>query len=862
MSIRRKLEVSGIVQGVGFRPYIYRLAKENHLAGTIRNTSSGVSIEVQGEKSSVDAFILRLPREAPPLARITDIDTAHLACNGDRDFRIIASQAEETVRTLISPDVATCHDCLREMFDPRNRRYRYAFTNCTNCGPRFTIVHDIPYDRPGTSMAKFKMCAACQAEYDNPLDRRFHAQPNACWDCGPQLELWDTKVGRLELRDPVREATKALNSGQVVALKGLGGFHLAADATKPAAVWLLRARKRRVGKPFAIMVPHISAAQDLCELSEAEISALQSRQRPIVLLRRRSGEELGIAPDVAPGNNYLGLFLPYTPLHHLLLAEGKFKALVMTSGNLSEEPIAIANEEAQSRLGGLADYFLMHNRDILLRCDDSVVRVLPTYSIDSEASPSWRPPGFNRKGHKDCAPHTEKIQQLRRSRGFVPVPVFLNAEVASILAVGGELKNTICLTKGKCALLSQHVGDLQNLESHRFFEEAIDHLEKVLEIRPQLIAYDLHPDYFSTRWALEKAGVPLVGVQHHHAHIASCMAENHLEGKVIGFALDGTGYGTDEKIWGGEVFVAGYEGFERAAHFEYVPMPGGAASIQEPWRMAVSYLTHHFKDDFLKMGLPFLGEIARPKLRLLQRAVERQINSPLTSSCGRLFDAVAAIAGIRHRVTYEAQAAIELEMAIGDSSLVCHEAYPFALVPDRDASSSDTAWQEAPLQNNADSRVGVLETIRSTPREAAKQRERAAHPTSRGFASKESPAFGGRKNNSQNGRRSLVISTRPMFEALLEDIRQHHSAAVISQKFHNGLVDVFTQIAVALRHRTSLNRVCLSGGTFNNLYLTSRLVSRLQSEEFEVLTQNEVPAGDGGLSLGQAMVAAHQLPGR
>ena len=856
MNIRRKVEVSGIVQGVGFRPYIYRLARENHLAGTIRNTSSGVSIEIQGEKPAVDAFISRLPREAPPLARITDIVTVDLVCNGDCDFRIIASHAEETVRTLISPDVATCDACLHEMFDPRDRRYRYPFTNCTNCGPRFTIVYDIPYDRPRTSMAKFKMCAACQAEYDNPLDRRFHAQPNACWDCGPRLELWDKKVGRLESRDPIMGAIAALSSGQIVAVKGLGGFHLAADATKPATVALLRQRKRRVDKPFAIMVPNLGAAQDLCELSDAEISSLQSIHRPIVLLRRRSSQELEIAADVAPGNNYLGLFLPYTPLHHLLLEQGKFKALVMTSGNRSEEPIAIANDEARARLDGLADYFLMHNRDILLRCDDSVVRVLPTHSIDSRPSRSWRSEAFDRKGHKDHATRTERIQQLRRSRGFVPMPVFLNAEVASVLAVGGELKNTICLTKGKHALLSQHVGDLENLESYKFFEDVIDHLQKVLEIKPQIIAYDLHPEYFSTRWAFEKSAMPLIGVQHHHAHIASCMAENHLEGRVIGFALDGTGYGTDGKIWGGEVLIAGYEDFERGAHIEYVLLPGGAAAIHEPWRMAFSYLTHHFGGDFLKMDLPFLWEIARPKLEILQRALERRINSPLTSSCGRLFDGVAAIAGICQQVTYEAQAAIELEMAINRREPLSHEAYPFSLVPDPDTSRSDT-----PLHNDADSPAEVFETKGSAGREAVKRPKNASQGASRGPATKQDQAAAERKNNSQNNSENLIISTLPMFEALLEDIRQGHTASRISRKFHNGLVNVFTQVAIALRHRTSLNRICLSGGTFNNLYLTSRLVAQLQCDGFDVFTQNEVPAGDGGLSLGQAMVAAHQVAG-
>ena len=769
MPIRRQIEVSGIVQGVGFRPYVYRLATEHHLVGTIRNTPSGVTIEIQGEPEAVGNFISRLPPEAPPLARITDMLTRELPCNGDREFRIVESRAHDAVRTLISPDIATCEDCLREMFDPQDRRYHYPFINCTNCGPRFTIIRDIPYDRPHTSMSAFKMCAACQAEYDDPRNRRFHAQPNACWDCGPALQWW--KSGRrLESRDPITEAVAALRSGKIVAVKGLGGFHLAADATNTAAVALLRERKRRVGKPFAIMVPTLAAAEEICEVSPAERAALESIQRPIVLLRRGTARAIKVADEVAPVNNYVGVFLPYTPIQHLLLAKGDFRALVMTSGNLSEEPIAIANEEALSRLSGLADFFLLHNRDILLRCDDSVVRVV---TADQDA----------------------RSQQLRRSRGFVPVPVFLRDEIPSVLAVGGELKNTICLTKGKHAFLSQHVGDLENLESYKFFEEAMDHLQRALEIRPEIIAYDLHPGYFSTTWALQQAGLPLIGVQHHHAHIASCMAENHLDGTVIGFALDGTGYGTDGKIWGGEVLIASFAGFERAAHLEYVPMPGGAAAIREPWRMAVSYLAHHFGGDFLKLDLAFLQDIPRQKLDLLTQALGRRINSPLTSSCGRLFDAVAAICGIRNQVTYEAQAAIELEMAI-DSSRAPSK--PF---------EKDT----------------VIYSFDVVSREG-----------------------------------NLIIGARLMFDALIRDVRDQVPISEISRRFHSGLVRVFVDLAQKLRERGSLNRVCLSGGTFNNLYLTVELAAKLRAAEFEVFTHNEVPAGDGGLSLGQAMVAAHQ----
>ncbi len=760
MEVRRQIEVSGIVQGVGFRPYVYRLATGRRLSGTIRNTSAGVTIEIQGPAETVRNFVERLPAEAPPLARITGLAVHDLPCNGDRDFSIVHSHAGEEVRTLISPDVAICPDCLREMFDPKDRRYRYPFINCTNCGPRFTIIRDIPYDRPSTSMAVFPMCPACLAEYVNPLDRRFHAQPNACWDCGPQVELWDKLGMRIECHDPIAEAVSGLHAGLVVAVKGLGGFHLAVDATNAAAVALLRQRKRRVEKPFALMVPDLHAAGEVCELNDdAERAVLQSIQRPIVLLPKKTPSS--IPAEVAPFNRYLGVFLPYTPLHYLLLAEGGFQALVMTSGNQSEEPIAIDNREAVNRLNGLADYFLVHNRDILLRCDDSVVRVAG---------------GIPR--------------QLRRSRGFVPVPVFLKDDQPSVLAVGGELKNTVCLTKGKNAFLSQHVGDLENVESYRFFHEAIEHLERILEIRPEVIAYDLHPDYFSAKWALRQSGVKLVGVQHHHAHIASCMAENHLEGHVIGFALDGTGYGTDGNIWGGEVLVAGYENFERAAHFEYVPLPGGAAAIREPWRMAVSHLAHHFGREFLKLDIPFVRGLDHGKVELLLRMMEQGVNSPLTSSCGRLFDAVAALIGIRQEVNYEAQAAIELEMAAGateETSTDNQTAYPMTLVPEGEH------W---------------------------------------------------------------IISTRPMFEALLDDLGRNIPVAKISRRFHNGLVEQFVELSTLLRKKTAVNRACLSGGTFHNVYLSQRLEARLSAVGFEVFIQKEVPAGDGGLSLGQAVVAA------
>ncbi len=755
VQVRRQIHVSGLVQGVGFRPFVYRLADEERLAGSVMNTASGVVIEVQGELDSIAQFLSRLHSETPPLARITRITVVDQSCIDDRQFRIVESHKDQAVHTLISPDVTVCGDCLREMFDPQDRRYLYPFINCTNCGPRFTIVRSIPYDRGYTSMAEFEMCPRCQAEHDDPRSRRFHAQPNACWQCGPRLELWNGDGWFIATHDPVAETVAALRAGRIVAVKGLGGFHLAADATNAAAVELLRERKRRVEKPFAVMVPDLAAAGALCHIDAVEGEALQSRQRPIVLLRKRAG--CNLPEQVAPFHRELGLFLPYTPLHHLLFAIGGFKALVMTSGNASEEPIAIDNEEARERLGKLADFLLMHNRDILLRCDDSVARVTGN-----------------------------TLRPLRRSRGFVPAPVFLHQEIPPILAVGGELKNTICLTSGAQAFLSQHIGDLENLAAYSFFNQAIEHLKNILEIEPVAIAHDLHPDYLSTHWAQEQRGLPLIGVQHHHAHIASCMAENHLDGKVIGFALDGTGYGTDGNIWGGEVLIADYAGFTRAAQLEYMPMPGGAAAIHEPWRMAVSYLAHYLGPDALKNRLPLHEEIHPAQIQLALRMVERGIYSPLTSGYGRLCDAVASIAGIRQKVNYEGQAAIELEAAMDDGA--DGAAYPFEL----------------------EQRAG-----------------------------------------------RLVIGMEGLFRALARDVSDRVPAGVMSARFHRGLADILVKVAHLLRARTDLDRVCLSGGTFNNVFLLKNLSRQLSAGGFQVFTQNQVPCGDGGLSLGQAMVAAH-----
>jgi hydrogenase maturation protein HypF len=756
---RKTIDITGIVQGVGFRPYVYRLAIECGLTGLIANTPAGVSIEVQGEAEAVERFLERLPKEIPPIAKITGITPRDAELRQETAFRIKASSTRAAAKALISPDVSVCEDCLRELMNPRDRRFRYPFINCTNCGPRFTIIHDIPYDRVRTSMAKFKMCTACQAEYDNPASRRFHAQPNACWDCGPQVALLGADGTRMDVAEPIREAARLLQQGSVVAIKGLGGFHLACDAQNEKAVAKLRERKRRVEKPFAIMVQRVEDAARFCVADELSKKMMSSFERPIVLLPRRA--EVSFVPGLAPGNRYLGLFLPYTPLHHLLFQSGKFEALVMTSGNLSEEPIAIDNEEAIQRLNRIADSFLVHDREIVRRCDDSVVRVV-----------------------------AGQPQKVRRSRGFVPVPVELEKESQPVLAVGGELKNTVCVIRGSEAFLSQHVGDLENLESYRFFEETVQHLQRILETEPKVIAHDLHPDYFSTKWAQERTGVELVGVQHHHAHVASCMAENHLDGKVIGIALDGTGYGTDGAIWGGEVLVADYAGFERAAHFEYLPLPGGAAAIHEPWRMAVSYLTKHFGKDVEKLGLPFLAEIDSRKLSVVLQMMEREINSPRTSSCGRLFDAVAALVGLRGTVNFEAQAAIELEMAARDSG--SESAYPLDL------------------------------NLQGT---------------------------------------TLQIGTKSLFEWLVRDVKKQTNVAEISRKFHNGVALVLVEAAEKIRERTELNRVCLSGGCFLNALLLETMIAEMKERSFEVFFHTEVPAGDGGISLGQVVIAGRRVGG-
>ena len=678
---REAVQVRGVVQGVGFRPFIYRLAREEGLAGFVGNDPDGVTIEVEGPGERVDAFLARLRAEAPALARIDSVAVRELPIAGGSEFLIVSSAAKGQVSTGIPADAATCPDCLRELLDPADRRYRYPFLNCTNCGPRFTITRRIPYDRPQTSMAAFTMCAACQREYDDPANRRFHAQPNACWECGPRVWVMQTAGSEALIGEAaVERAIQLLADGQIVAIKGIGGFHLSVDASNDAAVMRLRERKRRYGKPLAVMVRDLDAAREFCALTVDEETLLMTAARPIVLARRRN--ESGIAESVAPGIPWLGVFLPYAPLQHPLFADGRLQALVMTSANLSEEPIAIDNDEARARLGGIADVFLLHDREILQRCDDSVAAVV------------------------DGAP-----QLIRRARGFVPLGVELPFDAPPMLAVGGHLKNVFALARGRFVYQSQHLGDLENLTGLEFFRESLEHLMRTFEIEPEIVAHDLHPGYLSTEWAKQWArerGLKLVAVQHHHAHIAGCMAEHGLEGPAIGLALDGTGYGTDGKIWGGEVLIARLNGFERFAHLDYVPMPGGEAAIREPWRMAFSALR---AAGFEVESAAALTGATSKEARVLERMMERGVNAPPTSSLGRLFDAVAAAVLGRRAVDYEAQAAIELEgIAVDEADL--EDGYEMELVGGDRARREPVKIDAGPLWRElvTDSRNGVAKS--------------------------------------------------------------------------------------------------------------------------------------------------------
>lgn len=746
----RRLDISGIVQGVGFRPFIYRLAVHHKLKGSVANNSSGVIVHIEGDSRKIDDFIIDIEGKCPPISRITGIKQSPAEYGGAGRFLIRDSETGSSPATLISPDIAVCDDCISELFDPENRRYRYPFINCTNCGPRYTIIDDIPYDRPKTSMRKFTMCRACGKEYDDPMDRRFHAQPNACFDCGPGVRLYDASGSLIKSDNVIKQTAEFLKQGAVVAIKGLGGFHLAADAANRKAVEDLRERKHREEKPLAVMVCDITDVRKIAHADHDEEGSLLSPERPIVILKKKEPNPL--AEEVSPRNNYLGVMLPYTPLHYLLLSYG-FKALVMTSANLSEEPIAIDNNEAFERLAGIADYFLIHDRDIYLRSDDSIVKKT-----------------------------AEELRVMRRSRGYVPVPVFLKNRGPRILACGAELKNTVCLAKDDKAFLSQHIGDLENAEAYEFFRLTVDHLKRILDIRPEIIAYDFHPDYLSTRYALDQEGVQKIQVQHHHAHIVSCMAENRLDGRVIGLSFDGTGFGPDNTIWGGEIMIAGIKDFTRVGSLSSVPMPGSGVAVKEPWRMAVSYLYDAFGEDMHGLDIPLLDNIDDSKLKIILDMIAKDINSPLTSSLGRLFDGVASILGVRNHVSYEGQAAMELEMlASGETGKI----YDYEWVP--------------------------------------------------GDCCKVLPG--------------------PIIRGIVRDLKQGVAPPVISARFHSTLIRLFSDLCKDIRVGRDMERVVLSGGVFQNSILLKGLLQSLENEGFEVFTHSMVPTNDGGISLGQAVIA-------
>jgi hydrogenase maturation protein HypF len=634
--VRRHVLLKGVVQGVGFRPFVYGLAKRHGLKGWVNNSSEGVHLEVEGDLANIERFTRDLSSNAPPRARIESLTFEDLPRAGLKNFEIRESVEEDGKYQLISPDIATCPACREEVFNPKDRRFRYPFTNCTNCGPRFTIIEDVPYDRPKTTMAKFSMCPECQREYDEPADRRFHAQPNACPACGPKLVLWNREGKSLDAQeDPISSAVRLLKEGKIVAIKGLGGFLLACDAKNSSAVENLRERKHRPDKPFAVMLPNMAAVKDHCLVSGEEEKLLLSPESPIVLLPWKKSSSITRA--VAPAQKYLGVMLPYTPIHHLLMQESSMP-LVMTSGNLSEEPIAKDNEEALLRLGGIADAFLLHDRDIYVQYDDSVVGLFG-------GGPAI----------------------LRRARGYAPFPVRLPFAAQPILACGAELKNTFCLTRDGYAFISQHIGDLETLETLEHFQRTVDLYQRLFRVRPEILAYDLHPEYLSTKYALHLPGKK-IGVQHHFAHLASCLAENGESGPAIGLTFDGLGYGSDGALWGGEFLVGDYCSFTRKAHLEYLPMPGGTAAIRHPWRMALSYVYSLLGKEKSMKHLPLFASAAlstdsgEEKVRVLLQQIDRKMNSPLTSSCGRLFDGVSALLGLCPSISFEGQAAMALEM--------------------------------------------------------------------------------------------------------------------------------------------------------------------------------------------------------
>jgi hydrogenase maturation protein HypF len=748
----RHIEIRGVVQGVGFRPWIYRLATEEGLAGHVRNDATGVTIEAFGSERAIDEFMRRLQVAPPPAAVIGEVRSWKIPAEKIDRFSIVHSEQTAERRVSIPPDLATCSECTSEIFNPSDRRYRYPFTNCTNCGPRFTITCDVPYDRPATTMAAFRMCPACQHEYEEVSDRRFHAQPNACPACGPRLELLASDGAAIASVDPIAAIAEALVAGNIVAIKGLGGFHLACDATSSEAVRTLRTRKRRDEKPFAVMVKDLGKASQIAWLTDADARLLASIERPIVLATRRLDGP--IAPEVAPHNPLVGVMLPYTPLHHLLMQQ-VHRPLVMTSANLSEEPLAYRNDEALQRLGAIADLFLVHNREIETRCDDSVARVI----------------------------HGQPVV-LRRARGYVPRGIRVSTRFdPPVLACGALLKNTFCIGTGDTAYLGPHIGDLENLETFRSFEESIDRMERFLRVRPAIIAHDLHPDYMSTVYALARPQQIRIGVQHHHAHVVSAMAEHGLAGPVIGVAYDGTGYGTDGTAWGGEVLVARPESFDRVATLRPVPLAGGDAAIRHPWRIALALLEDAFDGYTLLDAFPLFSRVAPGDVGVVRQLLAARFRSPLAHGAGRYFDGIGSLVLGRPTSRYEGQVALEWN-GVADSSEMGRYGY---VIDDR-----QSPWQ---------------------------------------------------------------IDLRQMVREVVRDLHSGVPASTISARFHNTIIAATADVVRATARAHGALPVVLTGGCLQNAQLAEGLARDL-SVGFSVHLHRQVPPGDGGIALGQAVIAA------
>lgn len=768
---RTRLIIRGAVQGVGFRPFVFRLATELGLHGWVSNSTAGVTVEIEGPAGARREFLLRLEAERPPHSFIHGLEAVELDPAGHVGFTIRPSEMEGEKTALVLPDIATCAECRREIFDPADRRYRYPFTNCTHCGPRYSILESLPYDRPNTSMKGFAMCPACRVEYEDPRNRRFHAQPNACPRCGPHLALWDAAGRELAQReDALAGAVRALAEGAIVAVKGLGGFHLMVRADDEAGVRRLRERKHREEKPLALMCPDLAAAETLAEIGPLEARALRAPEAPIVLCRRRPGAP--VAGAVAPGNPWLGLMLPYTPLHHLLLAD-LGRSVVATSGNRSDEPICTDEREALTRLGDIADLFLVHNRPIVRHVDDSLVRIVLGREL-----------------------------VLRRARGYAPLPIRVDAPLPPLLAVGAHLKNTVALARGNEVFPSQHIGDLDTVPAVDAFERVIADLCRLYAIQPKQVMADAHPDYRSTQHA-RATGLPVGEVQHHHAHVLACMAENHLAPPVLGVAWDGTGYGPDGTIWGGEFLRVTASGVERVGHLRPFRLPGGEQAVKEPRRAALGLLHAVLGDGvFERRDLAPVRAFKPAELRALRPALTKALHAPLTSSVGRLFDAVASLLDLRQVARFEGQAAMDLEFAFepGDAT----DCYPVEL-----REEAPPAELSAPAPATA--------ALAFTP-----------------------PA------------RTWVADWTPLLQALLRDLRVGTPVWQMAARFHNTLADV----VVAMARRAGEHRVVLSGGCFQNKYLLERTVEALRSAGFSPYWHQRVPPNDGGIALGQAVAAA------